>query len=98
MVPLHKRPLLGLLCDDMGVGKTHQAMALSARNPHAIEKEGRKPHFLILCSYFPFWHWEEKLEAVSTPLSLFPMLEAIALSFLFTGMRYLSYYLWYLEK
>lgn len=47
----------GLLCDQMGLGKTHQAMAL-------IEQVlGRQPRgqVLVVCPFSVIYHWEEKL-------------------------------------
>ena len=69
---LYTSGLSGLLCDDMGVGKTHQAMALLCSVNDAIKQEGRQAHFLILCPTSLFWHWKEKLEAVLPHLSVFP--------------------------
>lgn len=56
---LYLSGLSGLLCDDMGVGKTHQAMALLA----AVKeyRSDRKTRFLVICPTSLLWHWAEKL-------------------------------------
>lgn len=56
---LYLSGLSGLLCDDMGVGKTHQAMGLLAavKKMHSI----RKTQFLIICPTSLLWHWAEKI-------------------------------------
>ncbi len=69
---LYTNGLSGLLCDDMGVGKTHQAMGLICAINALAKKEGRKAHFLILCPTSLFWHWKEKIETVLPHLSIFP--------------------------
>ncbi len=58
---LYTNGLSGLLCDDMGVGKTHQAMALLAAVKADAAKFHRKPKFLIVCPTSLVWHWKEKL-------------------------------------
>jgi superfamily II DNA or RNA helicase len=64
---LYSSGLSGLLCDDMGVGKTHQAMALlSAVHTDALANGRPRPRFLILCPASLLWHWKDKL-AVSLP-------------------------------
>lgn len=59
---LYQNGLSGLLCDDMGVGKTHQAMSLIA----SIQKWQKRQHgaralFLVVCPTSLIYHWEEKL-------------------------------------
>lgn len=67
---LYVSGLSGLLCDDMGVGKTHQAMALMGAIRAAADTEGRpKPRFLVLCPASLVWHWKEKMRATLPSLS-----------------------------
>ena len=64
---LYSSGLSGLLCDDMGVGKTHQAMALlSAVHTNACTNGHPRPRFLVLCPASLLWHWKDKL-AVAMP-------------------------------
>ncbi len=58
---LYTSRLSGLLCDDMGVGKTHQAMALLASVKALADRDGKKIRFLIICPTSLVWHWKEKL-------------------------------------
>lgn len=69
---LYTNGLSGLLCDDMGVGKTHQAMALLGSIAESARQEGKKPFFLVLCPTSLFWHWKEKLEGALPHLQVFP--------------------------
>lgn len=65
---LYSFGLSGLLCDDMGVGKTHQAMALLAAVAHVHKK---KPRYLIICPTSLIWHWREKIQSFLPSFSLF---------------------------
>jgi superfamily II DNA or RNA helicase len=56
--------LSGLLCDDMGVGKTYQAMALLLAIFEQQQMEGKHPQFLIVCPTSILWHWKDKLSEV----------------------------------
>jgi superfamily II DNA or RNA helicase len=47
----------GLLCDQMGLGKTHQAMAMMA----AVMHENPKANILVVAPYSVIFHWQEKL-------------------------------------
>lgn len=49
----------GLLCDQMGLGKTHQAMALSA----ACLNEHPNARILVVCPASVVYHWEHLLHA-----------------------------------
>ncbi len=62
---LYSQRLSGLLCDDMGFGKTHQAMALLASVENFFLKyaEGHAFHFLIVCPTSVIYHWQDKLES-----------------------------------
>ncbi len=51
--------LSGLLCDEMGFGKTHQAMGLIAAAQN-MEGTGRK--ILVVCPTSVIYHWEELLK------------------------------------
>ena len=55
---LYSFGLGGLLCDQMGLGKTHQGMALIA----AILKENPEAKILIIAPVSVIYHWSEKLE------------------------------------
>ena len=57
---LYSNSLSGLLCDDMGVGKTHQALALIASILHSTPAT-HKPKFLILCPASLVFHWQDKI-------------------------------------
>ncbi len=59
---LYQNGLSGLLCDDMGVGKTHQAMALMDGVRTFMKKEGKKSLFLVVCPTSLIYHWEDKLK------------------------------------
>ncbi|HXF29272.1 MAG TPA: DEAD/DEAH box helicase, partial [Chlamydiales bacterium] len=59
---LYQNGLSGLLCDDMGVGKTHQAMGLMAAIFHEKKQENARPIFLIIAPTSLIFHWEEKLK------------------------------------
>lgn len=48
----------GLLCDQMGLGKTHQAMALIA----AVMAEKPKAKILVVAPFSVIFHWQEKLQ------------------------------------
>jgi superfamily II DNA or RNA helicase len=54
---LWQHGLGGLLCDQMGLGKTHQAMALME------QVIGWRPQarILVVCPFSVIFHWEEKL-------------------------------------
>jgi superfamily II DNA or RNA helicase len=58
---LHENGLSGLLCDEMGVGKTHQAMGLLAAARAASGKKESRPLFLVACPTSLIFHWQEKL-------------------------------------
>jgi len=49
----------GLLCDQMGLGKTHQAMALIA----AIAAEKSQARILVIAPTSVLFHWKDKLSA-----------------------------------
>ena len=53
--------LSGLLCDDMGVGKTHQALGLIASTAKLRAEKNEKPRFLIVCPTSLLWHWKDKV-------------------------------------
>ncbi len=59
---LYQNDLSGLLCDDMGVGKTHQAMGLMDGVRNYKRKEGKKSLFLVVCPTSLVYHWQDKLE------------------------------------
>lgn len=59
---LYQNELSGLLCDDMGVGKTHQAMGLMDAVSHYQQKQGKKSRFLVVCPTSLIYHWQDKLE------------------------------------
>lgn len=59
---LYQYRLSGLLCDDMGVGKTHQAMGLMDAIYTANKKEGKKSLFVVICPTSLIYHWQDKLE------------------------------------
>lgn len=65
---LYSFGLSGLLCDDMGVGKTHQAMGLLAAVACVHKKKMRS---LIICPTSLIWHWREKIHAFLPSFSLF---------------------------
>lgn len=72
---LYTAKLSGLLCDDMGVGKTHQAMALMAAVHADIEprRDGKLGgRFLIVCPTSLVWHWKEKLSKFLPDLTVMP--------------------------
>jgi len=65
---LYLAGLSGLLCDDMGVGKTYQAMALM----YAVHRRKKgKARFLVVCPTSLFWHWREKCQEVLPELKVF---------------------------
>ena len=69
---LYSAGLSGLLCDDMGVGKTHQAMALlNAVHNDALAKGLPRPRFLVLCPASLLWHWKDKLASALPHLRVF---------------------------
>ncbi len=74
---LYTSGLSGLLCDDMGVGKTHQAMALMAavyadkENAANQHKKNTRSRFLIVCPTSLVWHWKEKLERFLPDLEIY---------------------------
>jgi SNF2 family DNA or RNA helicase len=55
---LFENGLGGLLCDDMGIGKTHEVMALMLllREHMAVKK-----HFLVVCPTTVLSHWRGKI-------------------------------------
>ncbi len=57
---LYQNNLSGLLCDDMGVGKTHQAMGLFAAI-YKEKKNEKRPLFFIACPTSLVFHWHDKL-------------------------------------
>ncbi|MCE5294587.1 MAG: DEAD/DEAH box helicase [Chlamydiales bacterium] len=59
---LYQNDLSGLLCDDMGVGKTHQAMGLMDGVKNFQKKNGKKSLFLVVCPTSLVYHWQDKLE------------------------------------
>lgn len=59
---LYQNNLSGLLCDDMGVGKTHQAMGLMDSIRNFKQKENEKALFLVVCPTSLIYHWKDKLE------------------------------------
>lgn len=59
---LYSYRLSGLLCDDMGVGKTHQAMGLMDAIRTAGAKKGKKSLFLVICPTSLVYHWQDKIE------------------------------------
>jgi superfamily II DNA or RNA helicase len=59
---LYRNALSGLLCDDMGVGKTHQAMGLMASIYHFNKAIDKKSLFLVICPTSLIFHWEDKLK------------------------------------
>jgi SNF2 family DNA or RNA helicase len=65
---LYLAGLSGLLCDDMGVGKTYQAMALM----YAIKRRKQvKVRFLVVCPTSLLWHWREKCLEVLPNFKIF---------------------------
>ncbi len=69
---LYLAGLSGLLCDDMGVGKTHQAMGLLNAVSAAFQQCGkRRPQFLIVCPTSLLWHWRDKLASFVPHLRVF---------------------------
>lgn len=68
---LYVSGLSGLLCDDMGVGKTHQAMGLLSAVYSAFP-ETKKPIFLIICPTSLLWHWKDKLADALPHFRIFP--------------------------
>ncbi len=58
---LYQNDLSGLLCDDMGVGKTHQAMGLMDGVKSFKQKNGEKSLFLVVCPTSLIYHWQDKL-------------------------------------
>ncbi|MCB1044283.1 MAG: DEAD/DEAH box helicase [Acidobacteria bacterium] len=61
---LNHYALGGLLCDQMGLGKTHQAMALLAAVHHEPSRRS-----LIVCPTSVIHHWDEKIRAFCPHLS-----------------------------
>ncbi len=55
---LYENHLAGLLCDVMGLGKTHQAMALMAI---LREQVGIRDPFLVICPRTVISHWRNKV-------------------------------------
>jgi SNF2 family DNA or RNA helicase len=55
---LYLQGLSGLLCDEMGLGKSHQAMALIAAMRNEVVGDGEK-RFLIVCPTSVIFHWQE---------------------------------------
>ncbi|MBS0654253.1 MAG: DEAD/DEAH box helicase, partial [Verrucomicrobia bacterium] len=58
---LYQNSLSGLLCDDMGVGKTHQAMGLMDAIYNHRKNEGKRSLFIIVCPTSLVYHWEDKV-------------------------------------
>ncbi|PIE89773.1 MAG: hypothetical protein CR997_09465 [Acidobacteria bacterium] len=56
----------GLLCDQMGLGKTHQGMALLT----AIKQEKGSLRALVVAPRSVLFHWQEKLQAFCPNLSV----------------------------
>lgn len=59
---LYRNALSGILCDDMGVGKTHQAMGLIASIRKWKEDQKKPSLFLVVCPTSLIYHWEEKIQ------------------------------------
>lgn len=58
---LYQNDLSGLLCDDMGVGKTHQAMGLMDGVRNFKRASSQKSLFLVVCPTSLVYHWQDKL-------------------------------------
>ncbi len=58
---LYQNSLSGLLCDDMGVGKTHQAMGLMDSVRNLLRKRDKKALFLVVCPTSLVYHWQDKV-------------------------------------
>ena len=71
---LYSFGLSGLLCDDMGVGKTHQAMALLAAIKTSMDQRKRHRPFLVVCPTSLIWHWREKILTFLPSFKLFSYL------------------------
>lgn len=71
---LYSFGLSGLLCDDMGVGKTHQAMALFAAVRRKMKENGVHRPFLVICPTSLIWHWKEKIASFLPSFKLFSYL------------------------
>ncbi|NGX56131.1 MAG: ATP-dependent RNA helicase SrmB [Candidatus Anoxychlamydiales bacterium] len=54
---LYCHNLSGMLCDDMGIGKTHQTMALIA----ALKKNGDYK-YIVVCPTSVIYHWEDLIK------------------------------------
>ena len=63
---LYSFGLGGLLCDQMGLGKTHQGMALMA----SIKNSRSTLTALIVCPRSVLFHWQEKLSSFCPDLSV----------------------------
>jgi hypothetical protein len=55
---LYCNSLSGLLCDEMGLGKSHQAMGLLSA---AYNSSGSNKKFLVVCPTSVLYHWEDLL-------------------------------------
>jgi superfamily II DNA or RNA helicase len=55
---LFENGLGGLLCDDMGMGKTHEVMAFMVS---LVEHQGVKAPFLVVCPTTVLSHWSQKI-------------------------------------
>jgi len=55
---LFENGLGGLLCDDMGMGKTHEVMAFMVS---LVEHQGIKEPFLVICPTTVLSHWSQKI-------------------------------------
>lgn len=64
---LHENQLGGLLCDDMGMGKTHEVMAFMLCLRQAKKKP---PPNLVVCPTTVLSHWENKLKTYAPGLKL----------------------------
>jgi len=63
---LYRFGLGGLLCDQMGLGKTHQAMALMS----VISGDQQSPATLVISPASVVYHWHEKLTEFCPQLKL----------------------------
>jgi superfamily II DNA or RNA helicase len=63
---LHSFGLGGLLCDQMGLGKTHQGMALI----QSIKNTKKNVHTMVVCPTSVLFHWADKLKHFCPGLSV----------------------------
>ena len=62
---LFENGLGGLLCDDMGIGKTHEVMGLMVA---LREETGLKKPFLVVCPTTVLSHWQSKISVYAPAL------------------------------